>query len=127
MNPSIKIIGVPMMKTRIFACFIFLACAFFLTACPQQTSINQINGAPDRYNGKEVLVFGTVTNSFGALGQGAYELKDETGDKIWVLTDRGAPIKGARVGAVGVYLNGAVWKGKNYGSALQETNRKLVR
>ena len=87
------------MKTRIFASLIFLACVVFLTACPQQTSINQVNGDPARYRGKEILIVGTVTNSFGAVGQGAYELSDETG-KIWVLTQRGAPTKGARVGAV---------------------------
>src|SRR5215467_6728460 len=82
------------MKTRIFASLIFLACAV-LTACPQQTSINQVNGNPARYRGKDVLIVGTVINSFGALGTGAYELSDETG-KIWVLTERGAPSKGAR-------------------------------
>jgi hypothetical protein len=116
--------GVEKMKTRIFASIIFLACAVFLTACPQQTSINQVNGDPARYRGKEILIVGTVTNSFGALGQGAYELNDETG-KIWVLTQRGAPSKGARVGAVGRYINGVVWGGRNFGSALEETDRKV--
>ncbi len=112
------------MKIRILTSLIFLACVVFLAGCPQQTSINQLNGDPARYRGKEVLIIGTVTNSFGALGQGGYELSDETG-KIWVLTQRGAPTKGARVGAVGKYINGVVWGGRNYGSALQETNRKV--
>jgi hypothetical protein len=112
------------MKIRISASLIFLACAVFLTGCPQQTTINQLNGNPARYRGKEVLVVGAVTNSFGALGQGAYELSDETG-KIWVLTQRGAPAKGARVGAVGQYINGVVWGGRNFGSALRETDRKV--
>src|SRR5262245_26875912 len=112
------------MKTRIFASLIFLACVVFLTACPRQTRINQVNGDPARYRGKEILIVGTVTNSFGAVGQGAYELSDETG-KIWVLTQRGTPTKGARVGAVGKYNNGAVVAGANYGSALEETDRKV--
>jgi|SRR5262245_8729887 hypothetical protein len=112
------------MKTRIFASLIFLACAVFLTACPRQTTINQVNGDPARYRGKEILIVGAVTNSFGAVGRGAYELSDETG-KIWVLTERGAPTKGARVGAVGKYINGVVWDGRNYGSALVETDRKV--
>ena len=112
------------MKIRIFTSLTFLACAIFLTACPQQTSINQINGNPARYRGKDVLIVGTVVNSFGALGTGAYELSDETG-KIWVLTERGAPSKGARVGAVGKYINGVVWGGRNFGSALRETDRKV--
>jgi len=112
------------MKTRIFTSLIFLAYAVFLTACPQQTSINQVNGNPARYRGKEILLVGTVTNSYGALGSGAYELSDDTG-KIWVLTERGAPAKGARVGAVGKYINGVVWGGRNFGSALQETDRRV--
>ena len=53
-----------------------------------------------------------------------YELSDETG-KIWVITERGAPSKGARVGAVGKYINGVVWGGRNFGSALRETDRKV--
>src|SRR5499426_2825190 len=108
------------MKKSFFASILMLASSALFIACPQQTTINQINSDPARYRGKEILVVGTVTNSFGALGQGAYELSDETG-KIWVLTQRGAPSKGARVGAVGRYINGAVWDGRNYGSALQET------
>jgi len=112
------------MKTRIFTSLTFLALAVFLTACPQQTSINLINGDPARYRGKDVLIVGTVTNSFGALGTGAYELSDETG-KIWVITERGAPSKGSRVGAVGKYINGVVWGGRNFGSALRETDRKV--
>jgi hypothetical protein len=109
---------------RIFASLIFLVCTVLLTACPQQTSVNHINGDPARYRGKEVLIVGTVTNSYGALGPGAYELSDDTG-KIWVLTERGVPTKGARVGAIGKYINGVVWGGRNYGSALQETDRKV--
>jgi hypothetical protein len=112
------------MKNRIIASLIFFACTIFLTACPQQTSINQINGDPARYRGKEVLIIGTVTNSYGALGRGAYELSDDSG-KIWVLTERGVPTKGARVGAVGQYINGVAWDGRNYGSALRETDRKV--
>src|SRR5215471_12539864 len=112
------------MKNRFFASILILASSAFFIACPHQTTINQLNGNPARYRGKEILVVGTVTNSFGALGQGAYELSDETG-KIWVLTQRGAPSKGARVGAVGRYINGAVWAGRNYGSAIRETDRKV--
>jgi len=112
------------MKTRVFASVLLLAAATLLMACPQQTTINKINGDPARYRGKEILIIGTVTNSFGALGQGAYELNDETG-KIWVITQRGVPSKGARVGAVGQYINGVNWGGRNLASALRETDRKV--
>jgi hypothetical protein len=113
-----------MMKHKIFISILLLASSLFLTACPQQTSINQVNGDPARYRGKEILIIGNVTNSFGALGQGAYELNDDTG-KIWVVTHRGVPAKGARVGAVGRYLQGVNWGGRNLASALEETDRKV--
>ncbi|HMV46234.1 MAG TPA: hypothetical protein PLD20_11605 [Blastocatellia bacterium] len=112
------------MKTRFFASLILLAGALFLMGCPRQTTINQLNGDPARYRNKEVLIVGNVTNSFGAAGFGAYELSDESG-KIWVLTRRGAPSKGARVGAVGRYVQGVNWSGRNYGSAIEETDRKV--
>jgi hypothetical protein len=112
------------MKTRRLASLVLLATVAFFTGCPRQTTINQLNGDPARFRNKEVLVVGQVTNSFGALGQGAYELDDETG-KIWVVTQRGVPSKGARVGAVGKYINGVTWAGRTFGSALQETDRKV--
>lgn len=112
------------MKSRIFASFFLLCAALFLMACPSQTTINRLNGDPERYRGKEVMIVGTVTNSYGAAGFGAYELDDETG-KIWVLTKRGTPSKGARVGAVGRYMQGVNWGGKNYGSSIEETDRKV--
>ena len=112
------------MKTRLFASLFLLGAALFLMACPSQTTVGRLNGDPARYRGKEVLVVGTVTNSYGAAGFGAYELDDETG-KIWVLTKRGTPSKGARVGAVGRYMQGVNWSGRNYGSAIEETDRKV--
>ncbi len=112
------------MKIRFFASLFLLASALFLMGCPSQTTIGKVSNDPTRYRNKEVLIVGTVTNSFGALGQGAYELDDETG-KIWVVTRRGVPSKGARVGAVGRYIQGVNWGGRNFGSALEETDRKV--
>ncbi|MFN7928081.1 MAG: hypothetical protein U0Y68_09060 [Blastocatellia bacterium] len=112
------------MKTRFFVSLVLLAAVLLLSGCPRQTTINHLNGDPARYRGKEVLIVGTVTNSFGAAGFGAYELSDESG-KIWVLTRRGTPSNGARVGAVGRYVQGINWSGRNYGSAIEETDRKV--
>ncbi len=112
------------MKNRIFALVLLLAFAALFAACEEKTTVNKLNGDPARYRGKEVLVVGTVTNSFGALGQGAYELDDETG-KIWVITQRGVPAKGARVGAIGKFIEGVKFSGRTFGSALQETDRKV--
>lgn len=112
------------MKVRIFASLLVLFTTVLLTACPKETTINQLTGDPGRYRDKEVVVRGTVTNSFGALGQGAYEISDETG-KLWVITQRGVPSRGARVGAVGKFISGVNWGGRNFGSALRETDRRV--
>ncbi|MCI0664198.1 MAG: hypothetical protein L0220_24330 [Acidobacteria bacterium] len=112
------------MRTRILATILLLTTTLLFSACPSKTSINQINGDPERYRGKEVMVIGEVTNSYGVRGIGAYELNDGTG-KLWVITDRGVPSKGAQVGAIGKYLQGVNWDGRNFGSALQETDRKV--
>ena len=94
-----------------------------LTACPSQTNISKINADPDRYRGKEVGIAGTVINSYGALGTGAYEIDDGTG-RIWVATTRGVPAKGARVGAKGYIHNGFNFAGRSFGTVMEETDRR---
>ena len=94
-----------------------------LTACPSQTTISKINADPARYRNKEVAIVGTVRDSYGALGQGAYEIDDGTG-RLWVVTRRGVPARGARVGAKGHVYNGFNFGGRNYGTVLEETDRR---
>lgn len=110
------------MKNRYLAVALLIGSVLALSACPSETTIGRLNGEPNRYRDREVSVRGVVTNSFGALGLGAYELDDETG-RIWVLTESGVPTKGSQVRAVGQYINGITWAGRNYGSALREKNR----
>jgi hypothetical protein len=102
---------------------VLLSGTILLTACPSQTSIAKINADPARYSGKEIGIAGTVTNSYGALGQGAYELDDGTG-RIWVATTRGIPSKGARVGAKGYVHNGFSFAGRSFGTVMEETDRR---
>jgi hypothetical protein len=94
-----------------------------LTACPSKTNISKINADPDRYRGKEVGIAGTVTNSYGAMGVGAYEIDDGTG-KIWVATRRGVPARGSQVGAKGYVRNGFNFDGRSYGTVVEETDRR---
>lgn len=108
---------------QIFYLSLILAAALATTACPKQTTINQINADPGRYNNKEVGIAGTVTDSYGVLGNGAYELDDGTG-KIWVVTRRGVPSRGARVGAKGYIHTGGNFGGRSYGTVLEETGRR---
>jgi hypothetical protein len=94
-----------------------------LTACPSKTNISRINADPDRYRGKEVGVAGTVTNSYGAMGTGAYEIDDGTG-KIWVATKRGVPTRGSQVGAKGYVRSGFSFNGHSFGTVMEETDRR---
>jgi hypothetical protein len=114
----------PMLALKKAAVFVVLiAGMLLLTACPSQTNIAKINADPDRYRGKEIGIAGTVTNSYGALGTGAYEIDDGTG-KIWVATKRGVPSRGSRIGAKGYVHNGFSFGGRSYGTVLEETDRR---
>lgn len=100
-----------------------LAGALALTACPGKTTISKINQDPGRYRNKEVGLIGTVTNSYGVLGNGVYELDDGTG-RIWIMTTRGVPSRGARVGVSGRVYTGVEFGGRNYGLGLKEEHRE---
>jgi hypothetical protein len=100
-----------------------LAAALALTACPSKTTISQINADPGKYQNQEVGLIGTVTDSYGVLGNGVYELDDGTG-RIWVMTTRGVPSRGSRVGVSGRVYSGLQFGGRNYGLGLKEENRQ---
>ena len=101
---------------------VVLGLALFLSACPSQTTISKINANPAKYKDKEVGIVGKVTDSYGVLGTGAYEIDDGTG-KLWVATTRGVPSRGARVGVSGHIHTGFNYGGRNFGTILEETNR----
>lgn len=112
-----------MKLSRQVAIFLTLALgALVLTAC-SETTISKINADPARYKNKEVGVVGRVTDSYGIMGTGAYELDDGTG-RIWVATTRGVPSKGSRVGVKGHILTGFALSGRSFGTVLEESGRK---
>lgn len=98
--------------------------AVLLTACPKRETIARINADPGRYRNKEVGIAGSVTDSYGVLGNGAYEIDDGTG-RIWVVTTRGVPSRGSRVGAKGKIHTGFSFGGRSFGTVLQETGREV--
>lgn len=102
---------------------VLISSALLFTACPSQTNIAKITANPDRYRGKEVGIAGRVTDSYGALGVGAYELDDGTG-RIWVATRRGVPSRGAHVGAKGYIHNGFSFAGRSFGTVIEESDRR---
>jgi hypothetical protein len=93
------------------------------TACPQRESISKVLADPGRYRNKEVGITGTVTDAYGVLNTGAYELDDGTG-KIWVVTRRGVPSRGSRVGAKGHVYTGFNLGGRSMGTVLEESDRR---
>ena len=109
--------------SKAFFLSIVLAGVLALTACPSKTTISKINQDPGRYRDKEVGLIGTVTNSYGALGNGVYELDDGTG-RIWVVTTHGVPSRGSRIGVSGRVYTGIQYDGRNYGLGLKEQDRR---
>ena len=93
------------------------------TAAFAKTSINKINADPGRYYNKKVTIEGRVTDSYGVLGEGAYEVDDGTG-RIWVVAERAVPARGAYVEAKGHVVTGFVYRGRNLAAAIRETGRK---
>ena len=108
---------------RVFFLLVIIAGALVLAACPSKTTVAKINQNPSRYQNQQVGLVGTVTDSYGLLGNGIYELDDGTG-RIWVITTRGVPTKGTRVGASGRVHTGVSYSGRTYGLVLQEEERR---
>jgi len=102
----------------------------FITGCPEQRRIADIERDPGRYQDKEVVVVGRVVDSYGVsipgtnIGGGAYKIDDGTGS-IWVVaTDGSVPQRGAEVGVKGRVSSGLNWKGRNYGLGIYEQDRR---
>ncbi len=112
-----------LVSKKIAAFIVLIGATLLFTACPSQTNIAKITANPDRYRGKEVGIAGRVTDSYGVLGAGAYEIDDGTG-RMWVATRRGVPSRGARVGAKGYVHNGFSFAGRSFGTVMEETDRR---
>ena len=112
-----------MLKRRNLFIVLFVVACVAAPAALAKTDINKINADPGRYYNKKVTIEGTVTDSYGVLGEGAYELDDGTG-KIWVIAERAVPARGSRVQAKGRVISGFVYHGRNLAAALRETDRK---
>ena len=100
-----------------------LLAALLLSACAS-LRIAQIKNDPSKYQSKTVRVDGTVTNSFGVLSSGFYEIEDDTG-KIYVLSNHGVPSRGSRVNVAGTVFSGATVMGQAVGVAIRETKHKV--
>ncbi len=91
--------------------------------CGQKVKISDLAADPARYRNKDVSISGKVTESYGVLGTGAYQLDDGTG-KLWVMSERsGVPGRGAQVEVTGRLIEGAIIAGRSFGTALRESKR----
>jgi hypothetical protein len=68
-------------------------------------SINQVLADPAKYRNQTITVRGTVDESVSVLGRGAYRITDD-GQNLWVVTNTGAPRKGARIEVTGRLQDG---------------------
>ncbi len=103
-----------------------LTSVVLLTACPSRTKIGKIIDDPARYTDKEVGIAGRVEDSYGIpFVGGAYKLDDGSGE-IWVVSKRSSvPSRGAQVGAKGRVYNGFSFGGRNFGTVMEEQERKI--
>ncbi len=108
-----------------FVLAIAVAMAVFVIAgCPTQTHISDINKDPGRFAGKEVSIHGTVSDSFGALGNGIFQIDDGTGN-MWVYSQNfGVPGNGSKVAVTGRIEQGFAFGGRSFGVILRETERR---
>ena len=115
---------------RFFLSVLVATSAIFALGCPDRTQIGEIEANPSRYQNKEVVIAGTVKDSYGInvpgtqLRGGAYKIDDGSG-AIWIFTEEGVPTKGAQVGVKGIIGSGVNWHGRNYGLGLYEKDRRF--
>jgi len=89
---------------RSAALVVVMAGSLLSGACAAR-SINQVLADPGRYRDKEVKLSGSVVDSYSFVGNGAYQIEDKTG-KLWVVSNRGVPRKGAQVNVKGTVREG---------------------
>lgn len=83
---------------------LFAGVVLALVACnTKTTSIKTLLSDPGKYDNQTVRIAGEVEQSIGALGFGAYQVKDGTGSIPVVTEGGGAPARGARVGVEGTF------------------------
>jgi hypothetical protein len=112
------------LRSRLSLILLLIVGTLVLAGCPTRTSIGKIERDPGRYAGREVAIGGRVSNSFGLLGSGVYQIDDGTG-QMWVYSQRyGVPSNGARVGVRGTISQGFSFGGRSFAIILRETERR---
>jgi hypothetical protein len=111
-------------NTRAAVALAIAIAMLLLTGCPPRTTIAGLNRDPGRYAGKDVTIGGRVSDSFGALGSGIFEVDDGTG-RMWVYSQHYAvPNNGSNVSVTGRVEQGFSFGGRSFGVILRETSRR---
>lgn len=109
-----------------------ISIAIIATGCPERTSIADIEANPSKYQDKEVVIAGTVRDSYGVnipgtqVRGGIYKIDDGTGS-FWVVSRDIVPTKGTKIGVKGRIGSGINWNGRNYGLGMYEEDRRPVK
>lgn len=107
---------------RNLAVLAIVVLSLVLVAC-ETVKISSVVNDPSHWMNKTVRVAGTVTTSMGAVGHGAYQVSDGTGN-IWVISSRGVPARGAQVAVEGTVFQGAQFMGQSFGVAIREKQHR---
>ena len=111
-------------KRQFFLVALMAAGLLLLAGCRSHTAIADINRDPGKFSGQDVTVEGNVSEAFGALGQGIFQIDDGTG-KIWIYSaNYGVPGNGNKVAVTGRIDQGFSFGGRNYGMILRETEKR---
>lgn len=85
------------------------------------TPIQKVVADPGQY--EDVTVRGEVINKFSIIGNGAYQLQDQDGGTLWVITTAGTPPVGQPVTVRGKAAEGISLGGRNFGVTISEQER----
>jgi hypothetical protein len=106
---------------KVVLAVLVIAAMFMMVGCPTHASIADISQDPGRYAGKDISIRGSVSDSFGALGNGVFQIDDGTG-RMWVYSQNfGVPGNGNKVEVVGRVEQGFALAGRSFGVILRET------
>ena len=112
------------LRNRILQASLLAAAILWLTGCPPRASIAEINRDRGRYLGKELTIAGRVSDSFGALSTGVFQVDDGTGT-MWVYSQNyGVPSNGAKVSVTGKLEQGFNFGGRTFAAILRETQAR---
>jgi len=112
------------LRTKLIFLLLTILGSLLLAGCPPRESIARITQDPARFANREISIAGRVTNSFGAMGSGVFEIDDGTG-RMWVFSERyGVPARDLQLAVTGRIEQGFSFGGRNFAVILRETQRR---